>query len=77
MPMSAVKSRISVTIIPQLAQLIDELAKAQKISKSAVVEKALRALYEARLAEDAEKIASITFDDLPTEDEWAQIQSEY
>ena len=75
--MGATKKRISVTIIPTLAEFLEEFAKQTNTTKSAVVESALKYLSEKRLANDAKKLANMKFDDLPTEDEWLQIQTEY
>ena len=73
--MKALKTRISVTIVPQLAQMLEEIAENQQTSKSAVVENALHKLFKDKLAEDAKKLATLKFDDLPSEDEWAHLQS--
>ncbi|MBU0577004.1 ribbon-helix-helix protein, CopG family [Patescibacteria group bacterium] len=47
--MSLAKTRISVTIIPQLAKMLEEMAKKYNTSKSALVEEALRDLKEQEL----------------------------
>lgn len=72
---TTLKTRISVTIVPQLAQVLEEIAKAQQTTKSAVVEQSLRKLAEETLANDAKKLAELEFSDLPSEEEWLQIQS--
>lgn len=69
------KTRISVTIIPSVNNMIDVLSKRLKLSKSAIVEKALKDLLDKQLSEDAKVLATLTADDLPTEDEWLLIQS--
>jgi metal-responsive CopG/Arc/MetJ family transcriptional regulator len=75
--MSLSKTRISVTIIHQLAKMLEEIAQEKNVSKSSIVETALHDLIEEKMAKDAKKLASIKFDDLPTEDEWIEIQSKF
>ena len=75
--MSLSKTRISVTIIHQLAQILEEMAKERSVSKSSIVESALQDLVEEKMRKDAKKLAKMKFDDLPTEDEWLQIQSKF
>jgi predicted transcriptional regulator len=69
------KSRISITIDRNLDQMLSKLAKDLETSKSALFEEAMEKYLQHKLAEDAKALAEITFDDLPTEDEWIQIQS--
>lgn len=73
--MQTVKSKISITIDADLAQFLEEQASSNNVSKSFLMESALRNLREQKLIEDAKTLANLTFDDLPTEDEWLQIQS--
>ena len=74
--MTALKTKISVTVSSHLAQLLEESAKFYETSKSAIVEQALQDLIEEKLAKDAKKLAKLKFDDLPSEDEWVLLQSE-
>lgn len=74
--MPALKTKISVTVSSHLAQLLEESAKYYETSKSAIVEQALADMINERLAKDAKKLATMDFDDLPSEDEWVLIQSE-
>lgn len=73
--MTVTKVKLSVSISASLASLLEEYAKSLHVPKSALVERSLHQMMDERLAEDAKKLASLTFDDLPTEDEWLAIQS--
>ena len=74
--MKATKTRISVTIPPELAQILEEVAETDKISKSKIVERSLKEMMDDRMAREARELAAMTFDDLPSEDEWLIIQNE-
>lgn len=74
--MAVSKTRISVTIIHQLAQMLEEIAEADNVSKSEVVERSLKEMVEDRMKREAKIIASMTFDDLPSEEDWLIIQNE-
>ena len=69
------KLRISVTIIPSVNDMLDILSKRTGLSKSALVEKALKDLLNRQLETDAKILAKLQADDLPTENEWLMIQS--
>lgn len=69
------KLRISVTIMPSINSMLEILCERTGLSKSALVEKALNDLLKKQLAADAKALSKMKFDDLPTEDEWLQIQS--
>jgi len=69
------KLRISVTIIPSVNTMLELLSKRTGLSKSALVEKALKDLLDKQLEADAKALSKMKFDDLPTEDEWLLIQS--
>lgn len=74
--MGLTKTRISVTIIPQLAKMLEEIAETDNVSKSEVVERSLREMVNDRMARDAKALAAMTFDDLPSEEDWLIIQNE-
>ncbi len=71
----ASKYRISVTIMPEINDLLDFIVSKEKKSKSSIVEMALRIFLEERLEKDAKALSEIKFDDLPTEDDWLLIQA--
>jgi len=73
--MTVTKTRISATISKELAQLLDEISKKSQHSKSALIEMALKRIFEEKLIKDAEKLTQLEACDLPSEDEWAMIQS--
>lgn len=68
------KLRISVTLLPSINALLEQIAENTGRSKSAIVEDALKKYMEYRLEEDAKKIAQIQFDDIPTEEQWIELQ---
>ena len=74
--MSVSKTRISVTIIHQLARMLEEIAETDNVSKSEIVERSLKEMMEDRMAKDAKALAAMTFDDLPSEEDWLIIQNE-
>jgi predicted transcriptional regulator len=75
--MRGVKTKLSVTVARQIAQMLEDMAAYHNTSKSALVEKALHDLFEEQMVRDAKKLASIKFDDLPTEDEWIELQPKW
>ena len=74
--MAVTKTKISVSISNMLAMFLEEQAKLENTSKSALVEKSLKQMIDDRMEKEAKIIAKTKFDDLPTEDEWLEIQSE-
>lgn len=69
------RARLSITIHSSLNFMIEKIQKQEARSKSAVIEEALEEFVKQRLAQDAQALSKLTFDDLPSEDEWLQIQS--
>lgn len=74
--MAATKTRISATVSKELAKMLNEIAKHSPYSKSALIEMALKKIFEEQLAKDAKTLASLQANDLPTEDEWLMIGAE-
>lgn len=70
------KTRISITIIPMVNVMLEKMSERTGASKSALVENALKDYLEKQLEADAKALARLRFDDLPTDDEWQEIQSE-
>jgi len=56
--------------------MLEKMSERSGVSKSALVENALKDYLEKQLAKDAKALATMSFDDLPSEDEWLEIQSE-
>lgn len=67
------KIRISITIMPNLNHLLENQSRQSGVSKSSLIEEAVMEYFKNRLAREAEIIAKIKFDDIPTEDEWLLI----
>ncbi|MBN1494336.1 ribbon-helix-helix domain-containing protein [Candidatus Peregrinibacteria bacterium] len=70
-----IKSRISITIFPAVNEMLEKLSKRENVSKSVLVEKAVKDFLKKQLEKDAKKLAKLKFSDLPSEDDWMQIQS--
>lgn len=70
------KTRISITIMPGLNLFLSEICKSEGISKSEVIEDALKTFLKNRLAEDAKAISQAVFDDLPSQEEWLMLDEE-
>lgn len=78
--MSQVKSqkrKISITILPSLDDTIQRICESSGISKSSIIEIAIKKYIEDQLEKDAKSLAKLTYDDLPTEDEWLEIQPKF
>ncbi len=73
MPIANNKVRISITIMPSINNLLEEISGKTKTSKSELVEKAVKQYFRAQLETDLKKLAKIKFDDLPSEDEWLNL----
>jgi hypothetical protein len=69
------KIRITVTILPSINNLLEKVCKRSGLSKSLLVEQSIKDFLQERLEEDSKALANIKFDDLPSEDEWSDIQS--
>jgi len=70
------KTRISITIVPTVYILLEKISKKTGISKSALVENALKDYLQHQLEEDVKALSTMHFDDLPSENDWLSIQSE-
>jgi metal-responsive CopG/Arc/MetJ family transcriptional regulator len=73
--MSNIKERISITIMPSLNETLEKISLNSGISKSQLVEKAIKEMFKKKLNSDLKKLAKMKFDDLPNEDNWDLIQS--
>lgn len=71
-----VKARISITIFPFINQMLENVSKKSGVSKSMLVEQALKEFLKNQLEKDSKALAQLTFDDLPSEDDWLSLQSE-
>ena len=70
------KERVSALLPAKLMHEVARTATEQSTTKSAIIEEALRLWIQHRLDQDTKALAELTFDDLPTEEEWDVIQSE-
>ncbi|MEK9166697.1 MAG: ribbon-helix-helix domain-containing protein [Patescibacteria group bacterium] len=67
------KTRISITINPVINEMLDNLTETSGVSKSSLIEHAIKDLLNTQLEKDAKALSKIKFDDLPSEDEWLAI----
>jgi len=72
-PASKNKERISITIQPSLNLFLANLSETLGLSKSELVENALKQYLKNRLTYEAKELSKMNFDDLPTEDEWLML----
>ncbi|MFT7184117.1 MAG: metal-responsive CopG/Arc/MetJ family transcriptional regulator [Oceanicoccus sp.] len=70
------KKKISVTISSILFRELEESVELTGLNKSSIMELALKSYLASRLVDEAKKIASIKFDDLPSEEDWLILQNE-
>ena len=70
------RMRISITILPSLNKLLEELIQKNGESKSSLIEQAIKVYFEQKMEKDLQKLAKMKFDDLPTEEDWLKIQNE-
>lgn len=68
------KTRISITIIPTINVMLEKLSKKTGISKSSLIENALKDYLYKQLENDAKALSKLHFEDLPSEDDWLAIQ---
>ena len=73
--MPQAKVRISMTLHPQIDQQLSKWAQTVGKSKSSIIESALRMFFLEKLNEDTKALAAMSFDDLPTEEDWLSIQN--
>ena len=71
------KMRISITILPDLNLMLEELSKKSGNSKSNLIETAIQSFFSAQMEKDLKKLAKINFQDLPSENDWLLIQSKW
>lgn len=74
---SQTKRKISITILPSLDDILQKISEEENISKSTVIENAVKNYIRKKLEKDVAALAKLSFSDLPSEDEWLEIQSDY
>ncbi len=70
------KMRISITIFPLINATLEKVSERDGISKSMLIEQALKKFLKGQLDKDSKALSKMTFKDLPSEDEWLSIQSD-
>lgn len=69
------KIRISVTILPMVNTMLTKVSKQSGVSKSGLVEEAVKFFLQRQLDKDLKALSRLNFDDLPSEDEWLSVQT--
>lgn len=69
------KQNLSLSLSKDLIEQIDSLKNKLWLSRSEVTEKLLKESIDKQLMEDAKKLSTIKFDDLPNEEEWIVLQN--
>lgn len=69
------KQRISALLPSDILVELRKMADATQVSLNALFQRAVEDWLQKKLQKDAEDLSKLTFDDLPTEDEWHSIQS--
>jgi Arc/MetJ-type ribon-helix-helix transcriptional regulator len=68
-------TRISALLPVSLVDEVKKESQLQNIAQSHVIKKALELWLQQKLKRDAQELATLTFDDLPSEDDWLSVQS--
>ena len=74
---SITKTRISATLPAKVATELKRFSKEKNIPQSFVIAQALENWLSQKLANDAKELAKIEFDDLPSENEWIDLQPSF
>ena len=72
---SKAKTRISITIIPMVNEMLEKISARKGISKSLLIEQAIKNFLQKQLEKDVEALAKLRFNDLPNEDDWLALES--
>ena len=68
------RMRITITIMPTLNKILEDLSAHSQQSKSRLIERAVEEFLKKKLDEDSKKLSKIKFSDLPNENEWLLLQ---
>ena len=69
------KQNLSLSLSQTLIEQIDDIKVKLNLSRSEIVEIFLKESLERKLLEDAKQLSSMTFEDLPNENEWTILQA--
>lgn len=70
------KTRVSALLSKMLVTEIKKEAVERNATQSSIFEEALQLWLEKKLDEDAKSLGKMHFEDLPSENDWMQIQSQ-
>ena len=70
------KTRISALLPSLLTRELQKESRDRNVTQSSIIEYALHMWLRKKLRTDAKELSKLRFNDLPSEEEWAAIQSE-
>ena len=68
-------TRISALLPTAVVEEVKRISYCENVTQSYIIKKALEQWLRHRLEQDAKYLAKLSFEDLPSEDEWVSIQS--
>ena len=69
-------TRLSSLLPTYLVEEVKKVSMEEKVTQSLVIKKALELWFNNKLDRDTKALAKISFDDLPSEEDWNLIQSD-
>jgi hypothetical protein len=72
---SATKTRISAILPARLSAELRKVALAEQVPQSRILAEALQLWLRQRLDRETKELSRLTFDDLPSEQDWLSVQS--
>jgi metal-responsive CopG/Arc/MetJ family transcriptional regulator len=69
------KQNLSLSLSSSLVEQIDNLKEKYNLSRSEIVEMFLKDSLEKKLLDDAKILSTMSFEDLPNEDDWNILQN--
>jgi len=70
------KTRISALLPVSITKELRRVSMNEKVTQSSIIERALRGWLRNKLDKDTKQLSKMTFNDLPSEEEWASLQTE-
>lgn len=70
------KTRISALLPASLTEELRRVSMDENITQSSIIERALRGWLRNKLDKDTKQLSGMVFIDLPSEEDWASLQSE-
>jgi len=68
------KIRVSVLLPQMIVSEVKQVSQQNSVTQSSIIEKALKFWLKEKIDQDTKELASLKFDDLPSENEWLTLQ---